>query len=34
LDLFEMPSAMEAQALRRGDINAGLLLPPVQETGI
>lgn len=34
LDLFEMPSAMQASALRRGDIDAGLLLPPVPGTGI
>lgn len=34
LDLFEMPSAMQAPALRRGDIDAGLLLPPVQGAGI
>jgi len=34
LDLFEMPSAMQASALRRGDIDAGLLPPPVQGTGI
>lgn len=30
LDLFEMPSAMQMAALRRGDVDAGLLLPPVQ----
>lgn len=34
LELFEMPSAMQAAALRRGDIDAGLLLPPVPEFGI
>lgn len=34
LELFEMPSAMQTAALRRGDIDAGLLLPPVPEFGI
>lgn len=34
LDLFEVPSAMQKSALRRGDIDAGLLLPPVQADGI
>lgn len=34
LDLFEMPSAMQAAALRRDEIDAGLLLPPVHDSGI
>ncbi|RVT83895.1 hypothetical protein DXV76_09265 [Rhodobacteraceae bacterium CCMM004] len=34
LDLFEIPSAMQTAALRRGEIDAGLLLPPVHEDGI
>lgn len=34
LELFEMPSAMQTAALRRGEIDAGLLLPPVQLDGI
>ncbi|WP_375551348.1 LysR family transcriptional regulator [Rhodophyticola porphyridii] len=34
LDFFEIPSAMQAAALRRGEIDAGLLLPPVHEDGI
>ncbi len=34
LDLFEMPSTIQTAALRRGDIDAGLLLPPVQGIGI
>ncbi len=31
LDLFELPSAMQPAALRRGEIDVGLLLPPVQD---
>ena len=34
LDLFEIPSAMQPAALRRGEIDAGLLLPPVRGDGI
>ena len=34
LDLFEIPSAMQSAALRRREIDAGLLLPPVHEDGI
>lgn len=34
LDLFEIPSTEQPAALRRGDINAGLLIPPVHEDGI
>ena len=34
LDLFEIPSAMQPAALRRGEIDAGLLLPPVHRDGI
>ncbi len=34
LDLFEIPSAMQAAALRRGEIDAGLLMPPVKMDGI
>lgn len=34
LDLFEIPSAMQPAALRRGEVDAGLLLPPVHEGGI
>ena len=34
LDLFEIPSAMQTAALRRGEIDAGLLLPPVHTNGI
>lgn len=34
LDLFEMPGAIQASALQRGEIDAGLLLPPVQGIGI
>ena len=34
LDLFELPSAMQPAALRRGEIDAGLLLPPVQDQGL
>ena len=33
LDLFELPSAMQPAALRRGKIDVGLLLPPVQDQG-
>ena len=29
-----MPSAMQVSALRHGEIDIGLLLPPVQEIGI
>lgn len=34
LELFEMPSAAQASALRRGDIDAGILLPPVHDDGL
>ena len=34
LDLFEIPSAMQPAALRRGEVDAGLLLPPVRGDGI
>ncbi|WP_227283950.1 LysR substrate-binding domain-containing protein [Boseongicola sp. H5] len=34
LDLFEIPNAMQPAALRRGEIDAGLLLPPVRRDGI
>jgi DNA-binding transcriptional LysR family regulator len=34
LDLFELPSAMQLVALSRGEIDAGLLLPPVQASEI
>ncbi len=34
LDLFEMPSALQPAALLRGEIDAGLLLPPVSTNGI
>ncbi len=34
LDLFEMPSALQSTALSRGEIDAGLLLPPVPMDGI
>lgn len=34
LDLFELPSALQPAALLRGEIDAGLLLPPVQANGI
>ncbi|MGP1397600.1 MAG: LysR substrate-binding domain-containing protein [Inquilinaceae bacterium] len=34
LELFELPSAMQPAAIRRGEIDAGLLLPPVQDQGI
>lgn len=34
LDLFEMPHAMQVKAIQRDEIDAGLLLPPVQGTGI
>lgn len=34
LDLFEMPSALQLAALLRGDIDAGMLLPPVPTNGI
>lgn len=34
LDLFEMPSALQPAALLRGEIDAGLLLPPVPGSGI
>ena len=33
LDLFELPSAMQPAAIRRGEIDVGLLLPPVQDQG-
>lgn len=34
LDLFEIPNEMQAAALRRGEIDVGLLLPPVNHDGI
>src|SRR3546814_17789206 len=34
LELFEMPSAAQPFALRRGEIDVGLLLPPVQSDGL
>ncbi len=34
LDLFELPSALQPAALSRGEIDAGLLLPPVHANGI
>lgn len=34
LDLFELPSALQPAALSRGEIDAGLLLPPVPMNGI
>lgn len=34
LELFEIPSVMQTAALRRGEIDAGLLLPPVHQDGI
>lgn len=34
LDLFEIPSAMQSAALRRREIDAGLLLPPVRGDGV
>jgi DNA-binding transcriptional LysR family regulator len=34
LDLFELPSSIQPAALRRGDIDVGLLLPPVQDRGL
>jgi DNA-binding transcriptional LysR family regulator len=34
LDVFEIPSAMQPAALRRGEIDAGLLLPPVRGDGV
>lgn len=34
VDLFEIPSAMQPAALCRREIDAGLLLPPVQTYGI
>lgn len=34
LELFELPSAMQPSALRRGEIDIGLLLPPVQDYGL
>lgn len=34
LDLFEMPSVMQSAALRRNEVDIGLLLPPVQAVGI
>jgi len=33
-ELFEMPSAAQPSALRRGEIDVGLLLPPVQGVGL
>lgn len=33
-ELFEMPSAAQTSALRRGEIDAGLLLPPVHDDGV
>ncbi len=34
LDLFEIPSALQPAALSRGEIDAGLLLPPMKSSGI
>ena len=34
LELFELPSALQLAALARGEIDAGLLLPPVQASDI
>lgn len=34
LDLFELPSALQSAALSRGEIDAGLLLPPAQASDI
>ena len=34
LDLLELPSAMQPAALRRGEIDVGLLLPPVPDHGL
>lgn len=34
LELFEMPSAAQAAALRRSEIDAGILLPPVHDEGL
>lgn len=34
LDLFEMPTAAQAVALRRGEVDVGLLLPPVPSIGL
>lgn len=34
LDLFEMPSALQPAALSRGEIDVGLLLPPMKSSGI
>ncbi|WP_428481221.1 LysR family transcriptional regulator [Pyruvatibacter mobilis] len=34
LDLFELPSAMQPAALRRGEVDVGLLLPPVQDQAL
>jgi len=34
LDLFEMPITLQSAALSRGEIDAGLLLPPVPMDGI
>ncbi|MEJ6395009.1 LysR substrate-binding domain-containing protein [Gymnodinialimonas sp. 2305UL16-5] len=34
LELFELPSTMQPTALRRGEIDAGLLLPPVEDAGL
>ena len=34
LDLFELPSAMQSAAIRRREIDVGLLLPPVQDSGL
>lgn len=34
LDLFEMPTAAQGIALRRGELDAGLVLPPVPSDGL
>lgn len=34
LESFEMPSVMQAAALRRNEVDVGLLLPPVRAIGI
>lgn len=34
LDLFELPSALQPAALLRGEIDVGLLLPPMKSSGI
>lgn len=34
LDLFELPTAQQLSALSRGDVDAGLLLPPAEASDI